>query len=683
MTNVLTPRLKQLTEDESGLWIPDIIEFTLSDGFLNRNLYPRQATALKVAFLQDELFTDYDHEVIEGWARSFRETEDNGIQPDIYERIRICKEEGRPWFREWLNVIGRRGSKGYLGGIGAAYVLWHYICKGDPQGFYGIDRDKRLAMMVFAGKKEQATANQWKDVTDIIKGGRCFSPYFSKSLGESLTLRAPHDNKRINAREDLGIYEDGDMATFIILPKESTPMASRGPAVFALLFDEMAHVVRQVAKSDAAEVYQSASPALDTFGVDAWMYEASSPWAKTGQFYENCQQALAVSDGTDGLTPGEIVRPEMLMIQLTSWDPYIDWERAEHLPTMSRTEYDHPRRRPIGGVPHRRSFGFCLPAQRRAQQVYDRQLQRIEAANPETFAVERRSKWAAVLDAYLNEDRVKAIWLPWPEENPLNLYMKEEGKLAVLYKAHGDPSKSGANFGFAIAHVVRYGDDDFPHVVFDYITHWEPASFPDNDYQVDYDLIEKRIRDFINVFIPTEVSFDQGYSNWMISRLIKWVRTRNFPKRVAVFERTATAPMNWTIAETFKTAIGLGLVHAPYYEQAQDELLFLQKVAENKVDHPTSGPVQTKDVADCMMILVHALIGNEISAFIGEAFSSLSPRFGQQGGFPTQAEQAAEDNLGDPVSALRNWGGQHRSFGSTYSPARGRFSGSPGRRRRR
>lgn len=683
MANVLSARMAQLTEDETGLWIPDIIEFTLSDAFLHRNLYPRQATMLKVAFLQDELFTDYDYEVIDGWTRSFRETEENGIQPDILERIRICKDEGRPWFREWLNIIGRRGSKGYLGGIGAAYVLWHYICKGDPQEYYGIDRDKRLAILVFAGKKEQATVNQWKDVADIIKGGKCFAPYFSRSLGESLTIRAPHDNKRINAREDLGIYEDGDMATFTILPKESTPMAARGPAVFAMLFDEMAHVVRQVAKSDAAEVYQSASPALDTFGADAWMYEASSPWAKTGQFYDNAVQALAVSDGTDGLEPGEIVRPEMLLIQLTSWDPYIDWERSDHIPTMSRAEFDHPRRRPLPvDRPHRRNHAFCLPAQRRAQQVYDKQLQRIEAANPETFAVERRSHWAAVLDAYLNEDRVKAIWLPWPEQNPLNLHMREEGKLAVLYKAHGDPSKSGANFGFAIAHVVRYGEDDFPHVVFDYITHWEPANFPENDYQIDYDYIEKSIQGYINGFMPTEVTFDQGYSNWMISRLMKWVRTRNFAKRVQVFERTATAPMNWTIAETFKTAIGLSLVHAPYYQQAEDELIFLQKVGENKVDHPTAGPVQTKDVADCMMILVHALIGNEISAFIGEAFASLKMRGGVQGGLPTPAEQAAEVSAGDPVNALRNWGGRNRPMTGGYSPARGRFSGA-GRRSRR
>lgn len=682
---------------KGNLWVPDIMEFTLSDGFLRRNIYPRQATALKLAFLQDDLFTDYDRDVIGTWAETFRETEENGCQPDIWERIRICKEEGRPWFLEWLNIWGRRGGKGFVGGIAGAYVVWNYLCMPHPDtgepGFphekFGIDPDKQLALIVFAGKREQARTLQWKDLTDIIKGGRCFHPWISRSLNESLSLWLPSDDARIQERKEAGIREDGDMASITILPKESTPLAGRGPAVFGFMFDEMAHVVRQVAKSDASEVYETTRPALDTFGEWGWMYEGSSPWAKDGQFYANYEQALAVSDGSDGLEPGEIVRPEMLMLQLTSWDPYLDWERSDKLPSMPRREWETHKRCPKQD--HPRVHSYCLPRQIKAQQLppdQDKQMQRLRAANPETFAVERESHWAAVMDQYLNEDRVKAIWLPWPNaENPLNGAMKIQGKLAVLYKAHGDPSKSGANFGFAIAHVVRVTGDDFPHVVFDHITHWEPASFPENDYQVDYDHIEKALQDFIVNFIPTELTFDQGYSNWLISRLAKWVRRRSFPKMVSIFQRTATAPMNWEVAETFKTALGLGLVHAPYYEQAEKELLFLQLVGENKVDHPTAGPVQTKDVADCMMILVHALIGNEIAAFINQDLAELPLRGAAPGGLPTPAEQAAEQSGGDPVSALRNWrggvpGGMRAQ--REYSPARGRFSGaSKGGRRRR
>lgn len=681
---------------KGDLWVPDIMEFTLSDAYLHRNIYPRQATALKLAFLQEELFTDYDYEVIGKWAESFKETEENGCQPDIFERIRICKEEGRPWFREWLNIWGRRGGKGFVGAIAGAYVVWHYICMkhpdsgepGHPHAKFGIDPDKQLGLIVFAGKKEQARSLQWKDLTDIIKGGKCFHPWISRSLNESLSLWLPSDDGRKQERQEAGIREDGDMASIIILPKESTPLAARGPAVFGFMFDEMAHVVRQVAKSDASEVYESATPALDTFGEYAWMYEGSSPWAKDGQFYANYEQALAVSDGTDGLKPGEIVRPEMLMLQLTSWDPYTDWGRSDKIPSMPRKEWDTHRRCPKPDLP--RTHSYCLPHQIKAQQESpdnDTQMRRLEAANAETFAVERRSHWAAVMDQYLNEDRVKAIWLPWPSaENPLNGHMKSEGKLAVLYKAHGDPSKSGANFGWAIAHIVRMTNDDFPHVVFDYITHWEPSSFPENDYQVDYDHIEKSIQDFIKSFIPTEVTFDQGFSNWLISRLAKWVRRQAFPKMVSVFQRTATAPMNWEVAETFKTALGLGLVHAPYYEQAEKELLFLQLVGENKVDHPTAGPVQTKDVADCMMILVHALIGNEIAAFINQDLADLQIRGAVPGGMPTPAEQAGEMSGGDPHQALRNWRnpipGQPRTHGQ-FSPARGRFAGSGRSVRRR
>src|SRR5690606_24825417 len=102
--------------------VPDITEFVLSDRYLDRpNIYTRQATLLKVATLQTELFTDYDYEVIDQWARSYEETADengqgsHGIQPDVLERIALCQAEGRPWFREIISCIGRRGSKGYIG----------------------------------------------------------------------------------------------------------------------------------------------------------------------------------------------------------------------------------------------------------------------------------------------------------------------------------------------------------------------------------------------------------------------------------------------------------------------------------------------------------------------------------------------------------------------------------------
>jgi hypothetical protein len=903
--------------------------------------------------------TDYDYEVIEGWVRSYEATADergegnNGIVPDILDRIRINKAQGRKWFRESVVPIGRRGGKGHVGALSGAYVLWNYLACGDPQNEYGIDRDKKLQMLVFAGKKDQAKANQWGDLDKIIRGAPCFSPYISQSTTERLSVFAPHDFARIYDANVRDIDSTADPATFEILPKESTVMSARGPAVFCLhwktmiltsdlrwiriselqpgdrvigvdegrlsrsdvapqghqqrklrdaevvavrkvhkpalrlqfedgsdvvcsldhrwlyqesgaggnahwrmastlkvgsrirhlvdpwpeetswkagylagvfdgegcvlrsnggrsgsavlftqkpgvvldttlqylkdlgftpvpynavafnpqadqpqqwqirgtaecirflgqiapfrlaaksklvwegvslrggispngrsmgvryktiveieylpeqelidiettthtfianglishncqFYDEMAHVVKSVAKNDAEEVWNSATPSLDQFGKDAFVYEPSSPWTRIGQFYTNYQKALAHE------ADGSPTYPEVLMLQLASWDIYLDWEIAHTLAARPQTVFKEE---------------ITFQPLKRAVQTYDHEMEQLERANPETFAVERRSFFAAVLNAYLSPIQIARIWQPW---NGRVMVTQSAGKLGILYRAHGDPSKSNANFGFAIAHredspaplpstnghgpieVGPFADfvrtnqaladahapqeenkirvSDLPHVVFDVITAWMPGDFP--DHQIDYDFIEEQFEGYIDAFMPTELSFDQWNSVSSIQHLQKYVYDKRLPKPVTVYERSATEPLNWETYETFKTAMGLNLVHGPFYGLADQELTYLQDLGHRKVDHPTAGPVQTKDVADCMAIVTHALLGDTLAAFIGQALSDLPLVGTQQGGMATHQQEAnpATQQTHEALSA----------FGRNSNPARGRGQG--------
>lgn len=606
---------------DRSLVMPDIIEFALSDKYLDRNLYPVQGTLLKINFLQDELFTQFDYDQIGAWTESFAITQDNGVQVDILERIRINKAEGRKWFREWVNPSGRRGSKGYIGAIAMSYVTWHLICKGDPQGYYGIDRDKRLALLVFSSKKEKAVAEQWGDINNMILGAPCFAPYHSKTpLKEDLILFAPHDFVRIQDREAIGMVPNVDsMATLQVSPKEATKISGRGPAVYAIAIDEMAHITRETARASAEEIYESATPALATFKLDAFLYEGSSPWQMIGQFYENSRQAILVSDGTDGFTQGTIRRPEILLTQLESWRTYEHWRDAHTIPLRPNQE-------------------DTFPAQRGAHQEYDEQLRRIEAANVDTFAVEYRAKWAAVLDAYLNPNAVDRMFEPWPSPlAPLNTG-NPSVSLVAEYFCHSDPSKSGKNTSLVMAHLVHIHGDPLPHVVVDLVNHWEPAQFIDNEYQIDYREVLEDMKGVIRVFMPKEFTFDQGYSAWMIHELRRFVRANHFPKTVNVWERTATFQLNWAIAEVFKTALGLGLVHC-YSGTKSTELLgleckFLTQVAEKRVDHPTAGPVQTKDIYDALANLVYAFLGKHIASMMGKDLMALGVRGSQPGGFP-------------------------------------------------
>lgn len=647
--------------------VPDIIEFVVSDKYLNRpNLYPRQATMLKAIFLQDAIFTLYDYSVIEEWSEGFtlnpsgegadgvyRYDGYNGCQPDLLQRIYLNQEAGRKWFRECVIVIGRRGGKGYLGALCGAYVLWNYLALGDPQGWYGVDRDKKLTGLIFAGKKAQAKTEQFADLVNVVLGSNCFAPYISEPQAESLTIAAPHDVIRQQDLERKGIKSDRDMASFQLIPKEATLMAGRGPASFIQYYDELAHVSKSNgASATSEEVYESSTPSLDQFKQEAFIFEGSSPWQMLGQFYKNWKQALEVDPRSK--VP---IYPEKFMLQLESWDPYKDWNRATSLKM-------------------RKGFKRCFAELKGSMQEYDDNMKKLERANPETFAIERRSRWASSLDAYLNPDRIKEMFGLWHDQ-PLD--MKDRGSLHIVYSSHVDPSKSGKNTALAIAHVEGPDEGGFNHVVFDLIKHWEPGDFPDNDNQIDYIFIQKWLEEHvIDAFMPNELTFDQ-FDASIIQRLRAYSNSKERPKRINVYERTATKPLNWRMAEAFKTAMGLGLLHAPYYSQAEQELIFLQDVGHERVDHPTEGEVQSKDVYDAMANVTYALIGEQMAAFLGQEFSEFGLQGSMAGGGQAPfSKQMSEDN--QAAELFSQFGQMKRGNQlSRQSPSRGVHRDTPNR----
>lgn len=636
----------------TGLRVPDPITFVLSPQWLDRpQLYPRQATLLKIIFLRDDLFTEYDRMVIEEWEESFRRTGDNGIVPDIMKRIRILKALGYPYFREVSLVLGRRAGKGYVAALAMAYVLWTYMAKGDPQEHYGVDRDKQLACFIFAGKKEQARENLWSDLASVVTGGPCFDRYISKALGESLSVYAPHDFVRIKKLIQRGVNVERDLATFTIKPKESTLMSGRGPASFMQGYDEMAHVVAAGANRSAEELWTSATPALDQFKKDAFIVTPSSPWQQIGQLYANWEMAQEVDEET-----GDPEYPAMLMLQLTSWEMYHDWQTAHLLPVFPEgflgdlgeyADRPHPQLKPLKG----------------AIQEYDDGLRKLEKANPETFKVERRSKWQAVIDAYLDQDRIAKMFQGWQGEE---LQIKHTGgALSVFYKGHADPSLANANFAVAIAHPET-DDDGTLHCIFDYIGYWRPSDFPDNI--IDYVAIDEELWELIEGFKPDEFTFDQWNSANSIARLQKKIREAKFPKRVQVYEKTATVKHNWERAETFKIALNQEWIHAPYHELADLELRFLQ-LKNGKVVKQETGPVQTKDVADCLMECVWTILGSQVHQFTHGALSQLTPSPTVPGGFNPYSRESKEDNVLTRLSGLGNSTTFSRRAGGR-SPAR-------------
>ena len=602
--------------------VPDVIEFATSEKYLAKRLYPRQALLLKMVFLAVELLTPYDRQVIDHWASTFTATGNNGVSPDVVQRMEICRDQGRRWFREVIAVIGRRGGKGYISAIALAYVLWVYLGHGSPQDHYGIDPNKRIVAMVFGPQRDQARDNLWRDLAGLIRNAPCFAPFIAQVTSDSVLLFTPADLGAIAAGT---LPQEPASASIEISARASTLTAGRGPAAFAIAFDEMAHVVATGANRSAEELYHAATPALDQFGLDGFIIEPSSPWQQTGQFHQNYRDGLAVDELDQPLYPSKVV------VQLTSWDPYEDWEIAHTLEMVPG--------------------GDTFPRFKRAVQTYDDEMRQLEQANPETFAVERRSHFRTTMTPYLDPSRVEKMFDTYDGNT---LQMRRAGDLGVRYKIHTDPALSVNNFAVAVAHCET-DDHGRRHVVFDLLDVWKPTDFPDNNNHIDYEVVTDELIDLWDAFQPAEFTSDQWNSAGALQRIERHARASARRPGASVIQRDANRDLNWKRAETFKTALYEGRVHAPAHELARLELLFLEE-RNGRVDHPSSGPVQTNDLVDCMFECAHYFLADHNADSIGAELSSLSLR-------ATDGDALRRISQTDPIhqalSAFGRTGGPH------------------------
>lgn len=150
------------------------------------------------------------------------------------------------------------------------------------------------------------------------------------------------------------------------------------------------------------------------------------------------------------------------------------------------------------------------------------------------------------------------------------------------------------------------------------------------------------LTELINNFRPTEFTFDQYESAQTIQLLQENLRNMNISE-TQVFSIFATPKINEQRAKNFRTAINLGRVHAPHpmtfnpgarvnsIELARNELKFLQE-KNGKVDKQTVGPIQTKDIADAMMAVTNALIGDTLANAFGNLQNAV-PQLGAHGGY--------------------------------------------------
>lgn len=583
-----------------------IVEFALV--YLRLALYPAQATMLKVITLATGALTSWDRARIARWCAGFTPDDDGsawvggrGCPPDLLERMATMSGRGAPWFNQIALVFGRRAGKGYLVRILVAYAIWRMLCMDDVHAHYGVDPDKELSILIFGTKGDQAKRDQFADIRSLLITRACFKPYLGKQTTSWVSLLT-YEQLAAGARPGI------DKGLIVVRACETTENAARGAAVPVLVLDEVSQLDGAGSTADGNAIWRAATPSTTQFRRDRMIILSSSPAEKTGPQYARYQESLAIDADT-----GEAANPHIFMLQGPSWESYEDWAAAHTLAAWPGG--------PQFGKLHRSMI----------EPDDDEVLQMLET-DPEDHAVEYLGQFRSARLAYLPLPLVIEAFGPYRGE-PLE--MQAGGPLGTKYFIHVDTSLVGKNTAVAVGHVELVGKRKEEHLVYDYLHAWRPQDFAEG--YIDYSVIEDEIFDLIYRFHATQVTFDQFNSAQIIQNLQARVRDADIPDGCAVFERTASGPKNFTMAEIFKAACGMKRIHLPAHPLARIELEYLQ-IKNKKVSAPTTGPNQTDDMADAIINVCFSAL-EEAAPKLFEQLSAQRLRGSQPGGIPLSGAQ--------------------------------------------
>jgi hypothetical protein len=642
-----------------------IEEFAESAKFCDEKLYPKQRLLLKLIFLEE--LTDLEEHWLDEWIASKEVT----IAPDIRERVQWCRDHKYPHFREIVFVGGRRSSKGFITAMVMAKKMYDTLQLQDPNAHYGIQQDKAIYFTAVAASEKQAKELQYADMANTVKSCRAMDPYIAKLQELEFSVHTDATHRELANYKSRGQRVQKDITRLRGRALASNSRTIRGYTSMGIVFDEMAFFMQGESDQSDSEVYEAALPSLDQFQQDAILFCNSSPYTKVGKFYERFQESQKTEAGA-------ALSPEVLGLQFPSWALFEDWwkdpqYRGKPKCITVSPDWDVDRKKedgtPYYSIEDRATIGVARAAERR---------------NPEKFKVERRAIWAEVVDAYLSPERVDQMFAGRPVADgegfePFKTNWNDSTYMH-RYKAHLDPSSTTAGFGFALGHTEHIEVDGRTqeHVVFDIIKRWRPGDFP--NHVINWEPIITEILHYADIFRPYEITFDQFQSAAPMQELNRELRKRGIGE-TKVYEKTATAQVNWNRAETFKTALYQGMIHAPNDLEVYQgdlypalELKYLQQQNTGRsprVDKQDVGPVTTKDMADCMMEVTEALIGNLIARQMREDLSE-PPSFGGQGGYPLGGpDRGGNSERRSPFADLYTRRmGEQRGMGSGFSGSR-------------
>ncbi len=585
---------RKLGDGRTGAGADTAIEFEHDDNIvrfatngLGLDLFPSQATLLKVIACAEDLFTQFDDDVIAEWMDGYRPVHgaegsyfegNRGTTPDLLERIRHCAATGRSVFREVTLVAGRRSSKTFIAAIVTTWQVSMLLGLRDPQAVLGLPDGKQITLVAMSTNKDSTSRDVYGDLVGMVRAAPVFERYVERIGADSIRFWTP-------AQIESGAAERGERGLIVISALPTTASAGRGPAVYGTLLDEAAHLDGSGATSSATEIHRTLAPAMAQF-PGSFTFMCSSPWTKVGRFYEAHRNACEIDKATN---LGRVM--DAFTLQIPSWELYSDWDQADTIPMWP----DGPN----------------FAAQTRAVISADtRELQVEHDRDPASYLVEFEGQWATVSDRYLPASMVDKIFEPFDGRVLEELDPK---RYQCRYALHIDLSLSGDNSALALGHIENL--DGAEHVVYDRLIIWRPSDYADR--QVDYDEIAETAVELATVY-DAAITIDQYQSMAMIDKINRRLEQRSAGglrgAQMAPQVVNTTGPSKLERWELTKGCASEGRLHAPFDKQAHDELSFLRRV-DHRIEAPTSGPVTTDDLADAMSHVVVALHDPGAGAF--------------------------------------------------------------------
>ena len=339
-----------------------VVDFVTDDSFCGFPIFPKQATLLRLIFLETEQMTAYDLDVIEDWRQGFQRHRDvYGVQPDIWQRIEYLKKRGYRRFPHIQMVLGRRASKGAIGGLLGCEQIAYLHSLDNPQAHFGIAAAKDVYMNVGATSQTVASRQLFADVRTMVEQCKYFRPegkpnWIAEAKDSILRVRTPADLRRIAELKAAKAPIDHQIATLVATALSASSVSGRGSTAFCNMYDEFAfHVQTGSSKSDT-EIYKDWQPSLGQFDIEALTYVPSSPATKAGYFYMLYEMGKVLMSTYDDETGMREEAQQQLInaghtVELEAEPTWLIFQG----PSWACTRIGHGHRRFLGGAtPFRR-----------------------------------------------------------------------------------------------------------------------------------------------------------------------------------------------------------------------------------------------------------------------------------------------------------------------------------------